>query len=243
MATADIMSTRDDDVHVRVGDGDPFSQDGVSQPSFLRDDIPPSVDNIRFLADECCGGLAHKMRCLGYDVERCETKFTQRGNGLIRAKESQRVFITTDSSVPIQQRKLFTPIPYVMVEGQCDPFKQLFQVMQACDLHYDERRVFMVCLLCNLELVKVPKEDIQHKIRPEEYDSAPPQFLKCQSCERVYRYMKHRSMFIQHMKEMAQTHGFDLKGHTIWEEEDDKAAQHDDHGDGHYHREVIHNNT
>jgi uncharacterized protein with PIN domain len=133
---------------------------------------------MKFLADRTVGKLVKLLRVLGYDVE---YKPSANGPELARtAALGGRTFLTRNQRLRVEIGNL----PVVWVQAN-DTREQLKEVLTQLDLKPDSDRFFSRCLLCNEELLAIPKEGAEGKVPDfiyRSYDS----FHVCSRCKRIY---------------------------------------------------------
>eukprot|EP01113_Clastostelium_recurvatum_P026136 TRINITY_DN3136_c0_g1_i3.p1 TRINITY_DN3136_c0_g1~~TRINITY_DN3136_c0_g1_i3.p1 ORF type:complete len:174 (-),score=23.85 TRINITY_DN3136_c0_g1_i3:106-627(-) len=167
-------------------------------------DVPGEA---RFVADACCGGLANKMRVMGFDVE--WNPHLSQGEAVRQAQHDERVFLTTDTKFPAASKKFFFDIDYVLL-GSNNPFEQLFEVMELFHLQYEERRVFTRCTKCNGVIHTVTKEEVVDQVHPELY-KVKDHFFRCDRCRKVYWEGRVHGLFIGQLKAKAAESEFPIQ--------------------------------
>ncbi|MBM4168675.1 MAG: hypothetical protein FJ215_05910 [Ignavibacteria bacterium] len=148
---------------------------------------------MRFVIDRHLGRLAKWLRTLGYDAF-----FQVDCDDRTLASESRKpdsLFIT--SSKPVTSR--IDPIRSIVVD-KTDIGKQLREIISATgiDLH---AQLFSRCVICNLPVKKVSKEERREKI-PERVFEMFDEFTECSSCGRVYWMGTHTARLIKHLEEL-----------------------------------------
>jgi uncharacterized protein with PIN domain len=139
--------------------------------------VAASAGRQAFIADAMLGRLAKSLRMLGYDTsyspdaEDAELKMT--------ALRESRVLLTRDHE--IAETKLAVQV--VLIESD-HLEEQLVQVVEELELE-PGRELFTRCLICNVEVVEVPKEKVEARVPPYVYETQD-RFAECPSCGRVY---------------------------------------------------------
>jgi hypothetical protein len=73
----------------------------------------------------------------------------------------------------------------IIVVREDNPDLQLRSVMRELGLKIDEQRIFSRCLICNRELGRMPKQEVEGKV-PEFVFSTYSEFRSCPECSRIY---------------------------------------------------------
>lgn len=133
-------------------------------------------EKIKFIADVHLGKLARLLRLLGFDTA-YQNSFSNKELAAIR-REQNRILLSRNRSLS-KNDQIRTFI--LTSEG---PLTQLKQVINQFQLK-DQFHPFTVCIVCNGELEKVPKEDIVHLLQPNtsRYFN---EFWQCDHCKRIY---------------------------------------------------------
>jgi uncharacterized protein len=166
---------------------DRLLQDGdrvAVYPKFEALDITPllrvreqTLRSLRFVADAHLGGLAHRLRLLGFDTL-YDNRF--RDEEIERlARVEQRIVLTRDRQ--LLKRRGITHGCYVRAQR---PEEQLRELFDRLDLARSVRP-FTRCLRCNGTLRAVDRERVASALSPavaERY----PRFALCDGCGRVF---------------------------------------------------------
>ncbi len=130
----------------------------------------------RFIVDRMLGRLAKWLRILGYDT------IYWRGDDARALMEMGRgrIFLTRTAKFPRGGG-----FQGIIVVREDDPKLQLRNIIGKLGLKVDERRIFSRCLLCNQQLGKVPKEEVEGRV-PDFVFSAYSEFRSCPQCSRIY---------------------------------------------------------
>lgn len=130
-----------------------------------------------FVADAMLGGLAKKLRMLGYDTLYRAGIDDRELKGI--ALRERRVLLTRDHEVA----ETSLPVTVVFIESD-DMSEQLSQVVEELGLDTDSGS-FSRCTLCNEPLEPVEKASVRELVPPYVY-STQSRFARCPSCRRVY---------------------------------------------------------
>jgi uncharacterized protein len=134
------------------------------------------MEPFRFVADVHLGKLARLLRMLGFDVlysneaSPAQLATTTMAEGRILLSKS--VAFAQQASLPL------------LVIDSSNPVQQLQQVIAHFQLQ-NALRPFTRCLLCNGQLLPVPKAAIEQALQPGTR-AAFNQFWQCTNCRRIY---------------------------------------------------------
>jgi uncharacterized protein with PIN domain len=164
----------------RLTDGDRVSV----YPKFEALDVTPllrvrdhPLRTIRFIADAHLGGLAHRLRLLGFDTLYDNHFDDQEIEQLALAQ--QRIVLTRDRQLLKRRR-----ITHGCFVRALQPQQQLREVFERLDLAR-AARPFTRCLSCNGTLRPAPKDSIAAAVPAEVLDRYP-RFTVCEGCARVF---------------------------------------------------------
>ncbi len=153
-------------------------------PKFERLDIAPLLKvrerplrELRFIADAHLGGLARRLRMLGFDVL-YRNSYDDAEVARI-ARDEGRVVLTRDRN--LLMHRAITHGSYIHA---IDPRRQLAEVLDRLDLRR-AIRPFTRCLCCNAPLQPVDKSAIAERIPPTTrryYDN----YWQCTGCAHIY---------------------------------------------------------
>lgn len=137
---------------------------------------------MKFLATKELGRLCKWLRILGYDCEYfAEDNLTSL---TIKSLQEDRVILTRN--VRLSERAGFK-----VAHIKNDLVKeQLKQVLNELKLKIDEEEMFTRCVICNLLLEEIKKEEAEDKVPPFVY-KAHDNFVRCPKCKRVYWHGTH----------------------------------------------------
>lgn len=133
---------------------------------------------MRFILTPELGRLAKWLRILGFDA----VYFTQINFSslLIQALRDNRIILTRNSHF-INKARVTKAIEIKSEKVS----QQLKQVLQELSLRLDSERMFSRCIICNIELNEIDKQQVKDKV-PEYVFRTQDEFLTCPSCQRVY---------------------------------------------------------
>jgi uncharacterized protein with PIN domain len=149
---------------------------------------------IKFLADRMLGKLAKELRMLGYDTA------YYRGEGaypLIKlAREEDRVILTRNT-------KLFPKRPedHIVQVMEVKSSLQLRELLQKKVISLKERAPFSRCLLCNLPLDEIPRDEAEGKV-PDYILYQQKTFSRCPQCLRIYWQGSHQDHMLTKVDEL-----------------------------------------
>jgi len=133
---------------------------------------------MKFVADRTLGKLAKELRMLGYDTlyYRGES-----GYPLIKlAREENRVIVTRSPRLTPKR-----PEDRIVRIMENKPILQLRELVQQKVISLLEEKLFSRCLLCNLTLHQISREEAESKV-PDFIFYQEKEFLRCPQCSRIY---------------------------------------------------------
>ena len=139
---------------------------------------------MKFLADRMLGKLAKELRMLGYDTiyYRGENAYP-----LIKlAREEDRVILTRNTKL-IPKR----PEDRIIRVMEDKPPLQLRELIQKKVISLNEKNLFSRCLLCNILLDEIPREEAEGKV-PDFIFYQQKEFFRCPQCLRIYWQGSHQ---------------------------------------------------
>ncbi len=154
---------------------------------------------MRFLVDGMLGGLARRLRVLGYEVR---YDASAKDNDLLTiAGEENMLLLTRDEE--LYQRALAKKIASALVVGETEE-ERLAQMASSFGVRLDTNMAETRCPECGASLIEKSKSDIANEV-PEESLKTYDQFWKCsnQSCEKVYWVGSHWKHIRQTLEEAA----------------------------------------
>ncbi len=142
------------------------------------------VRGMKFIADRMLGKLAKGLRMLGYDT------VYYRGEGaypLIKlAREEDRVILTRNSK--LLPKRPEDRINRIMEDK---PSLQLKELTQKKVISLNKKTLFSRCLLCNILLNEIPREEAEGKV-PDFIFYQQKKFFRCPQCLKIYWQGSHQ---------------------------------------------------
>jgi uncharacterized protein len=149
---------------------------------------------MRFVADRMLGKLAKRLRMLGYDT------VYYRGEGaypLIKmAREEDRVILTRNSKL-IPKR----PEDRINRIMEDKPSLQLKELIQKKIISLKEESLFSRCLLCNILLDEIPREEAEGKV-PDFIFYQQKKFFRCPQCLKIYWQGSHQENMLKRIERL-----------------------------------------
>jgi len=149
---------------------------------------------MKFIVDRMLGRLAKELRMLGYD-----TVFYRGDNAyqMIKlAREEDRVILTRNTKL-IPKR---SEDRLVRIMEDKTPL-QLKELIQKKVISLYEENLFSRCLLCNILLDKIPREEAKGKV-PDFIFYQQKEFSRCPRCLRIYWRGSHQENMQKKVKEL-----------------------------------------
>lgn len=142
------------------------------------------LGDMKFLADCMLGKLAKELRMLGYDTIYYRGEDTHQ---LIqRAREDGRAILTRNTKL-IQKR----PEDRIIRLKEDHPLLQLMELVQKEHISLNRKNLFSRCLLCNVLVVEIPREEAEGKV-PDFIFYQQKTFYRCPQCKRIYWQGSHQ---------------------------------------------------
>jgi uncharacterized protein with PIN domain len=133
---------------------------------------------MKFIADRMLGKLVKELRMLGYDTVYYRGENTYQ---LIRvAREDGRVILTRSTKL-LPKR----PEDRIIRVTEGKPALQLRELIQKGYVSLKEETFFSRCLLCNILLDAIPREEAEGKV-PDFIFYQQIHFSRCPQCSRIY---------------------------------------------------------
>ena len=133
---------------------------------------------MKFIVDRMLGKLVKELRMLGYDT------IYYRGEDahpmIQLARQEGRVILTRNTK--LKPKRSEDRIIRVLED---DPFLQLKELIQKGHISFNEENLFSRCLLCNVLLDEIPREEAEGKV-PEFIFYQQKAFFRCPQCQRIY---------------------------------------------------------
>ncbi len=139
---------------------------------------------MNFIADRMLGKLAKELRMLGYDTIYYPGEDVYR---LIKlAREEGRVILTRNSKLLPK-----TPEDHIIQITEDRPALQIRELLQRGCISLREENFFSRCLLCNVLLDDIPREEAEGKV-PDFIFYQQKHFSRCPRCLRIYWQGSHQ---------------------------------------------------
>jgi uncharacterized protein with PIN domain len=149
---------------------------------------------MKFIVDRMLGKLAKGLRMLGYDT------IYYRGEDfhqLIRsARQEDRVILTRNTKLISKSAE-----DRIIHIQEDNPSLQLSGLVQKGHISLDERNLFSRCLLCNVLLDAIPREEAEEKV-PDFIFSHQNEFFRCPQCRRIYWPGSHQENMQRKVEEL-----------------------------------------
>ncbi len=149
---------------------------------------------MKFIADRMLGKLAKELRMLGYDTVyyRGENAYP-----LIKlAREEDRVILTRSTQFTPKR-----PEDHIVRITEDKPSLQLRELIQRKIISLHEETLFSRCLLCNILLNEIPREQAEGKV-PDFIFYQQKEFFQCPECSRIYWEGSHQDHMQKRIKEL-----------------------------------------
>ncbi len=153
-------------------------------PRFERLDVgslnrlrPRPLRVTRFIVDANVGKLARYLRMIGFDAAYGSDWDDE--TIIRRARREERIILTRDRAM-----LRHGDVTHGYWLRSTDPEEQLQEVVRALDLS-ESVRPFTRCMVCNVELEPVEKDDVVDRVPPA-VSEAFDEFTRCPGCRRIY---------------------------------------------------------
>eukprot|EP01112_Ceratiomyxa_fruticulosa_P024120 TRINITY_DN961_c0_g1_i2.p1 TRINITY_DN961_c0_g1~~TRINITY_DN961_c0_g1_i2.p1 ORF type:complete len:188 (+),score=17.64 TRINITY_DN961_c0_g1_i2:249-812(+) len=154
---------------------------------------------VKFFADCCCARLGKHLRMMGFDtfwLGNCSDR-----DVVLQAKAENRILLTVDKALPIQQAKHMEGLTFMVLTG-ANPPVQLNEVVSRFGLQPELKRLFSLCTSCNVRIQQMPKESVYGKVPPTIYESRKS-FFSCPCCSKIFWYGEHWRKSFEYIKNKA----------------------------------------
>jgi uncharacterized protein with PIN domain len=158
---------------------------------------------MKFLADRMLGKLAKELRMLGYDTIYYQSEDAQQMIQL--ARQEGRTILTRNRK--LRPKRLEDRIALILEDN---PSLQLVELVQKGHISFHEENLFSRCLLCNVLLGKISKEEAEGKV-PEFIFHQQNAFFRCPKCQRIYWPGSHLENMQKKVEELSQLQIADRK--------------------------------
>jgi len=158
---------------------------------------------MKFLVDRMLGKLAKGLRMLGYDTIYYQGEDAQQ---MIQwARQEDRTILTRNRK--LKPKRLEDHITLIMEDN---PSLQLVELVQKGHISFREENLFSRCLLCNVLLDEISKEEAEGKV-PEFIFHQQKAFFRCPRCQRIYWPGSHLENMQKKVEELSQLQIADRK--------------------------------
>jgi uncharacterized protein with PIN domain len=149
---------------------------------------------MKFIADRMLGKLAKELRMLGYDTVyyRGENAYP-----LIKlAREEGRVILTRTTKLTPKR-----PEDRIVRIMEDKPSFQLRELIQIKIISLHDETPFTRCLVCNILLNEMPREEAEGKV-PDFIFYQRKEFFRCPQCSRIYWQGSHQDHMQKKIEEL-----------------------------------------
>jgi uncharacterized protein with PIN domain len=123
------------------------------------------------------GRLSKWLRILGFDAE--YFKEDNASSLIIQALRDDRIILTRNQRLPQAHGIKIILIKQERIKAQ------LSEVLKALQVQPDSEIMFSRCIICNVELAEIEKEEIKDRV-PEYVFRTQEDFITCPKCKRIY---------------------------------------------------------
>ena len=149
---------------------------------------------MKFIADRMLGRLAKELRMLGYDTVfyRGEDPYP-----LVKlAREEGRVILTRNTKLTPKR-----PEDRIVRIMEDKPSLQLRELIQSKIISLHEEIPFSRCLLCNIVLNEIPREEAEGKV-PDFIFYQQKEFFRCPQCLRIFWQGSHQDHMLEKIERL-----------------------------------------
>lgn len=132
---------------------------------------------MNFILTRELGRLATWLRILGFDA--AYFKEDKPSSLIISALRDDRIILTRNHRLPTSRGIKIVRIKAEKIK------EQIKEVLQHFKIEPDSRRMFSRCIICNVALEDIEKEDVRDKV-PEYVFNTQEDFITCPECKRIY---------------------------------------------------------
>jgi uncharacterized protein with PIN domain len=149
---------------------------------------------MKFLVDRMLGKLAKELRMLGYDTiyYRGEDAYPL----IASARQEGRVILTRNTKLIPKRSE-----DRILRVTEDDPILQLKELIQKGHITLDEEQLFSRCLVCNVLLDPVTRDEAEGKV-PDFIFHQQKEFFQCPQCERIYWQGSHQENMQRRLEEL-----------------------------------------
>ena len=149
---------------------------------------------MNFVADRMLGRLAKQLRMLGYDT------IYYRGEDAYRliklARGEGRVILTRNTKLLPR-----TPEDRIVRIAEDSPSLQIRELIQKGYISPSEENILSRCLLCNVLLDDIPREEAEGKV-PDFIFYQQKEFYRCPQCLRIYWQGSHQENMLKRIGQL-----------------------------------------
>jgi len=149
---------------------------------------------MNFIADRMLGKLARELRMLGYDTTYYAGEDAYRLTKF--AREERRVILTRNTKLLPK-----TPEDHIVRITEDRAFLQIKELLQKGYISLNEDALFSRCLLCNVLLDDIPREEAEGKV-PDFIFYQQSQFFQCPRCLRIYWQGSHQENMLKRIEQL-----------------------------------------
>jgi uncharacterized protein with PIN domain len=149
---------------------------------------------MKFLVDRMLGKLAKGLRMLGYDTIYYRGEEAQQMIQL--ARQEDRMILTRNTK--LKQKR---PEDRIIIVMEDNPSLQLVDLIQKGYISLNEETLFSRCLLCNVLLDEVTREEAAGKV-PEFIFYQQKTFFRCPQCQKIYWPGSHQENMQKRVEEL-----------------------------------------
>ena len=148
---------------------------------------------MKFIADRMLGRLTKSLRIYGFDT--LYSNKIQFKDVLRIGREEGRIILTRNSQI----KKMEGEYRYLFIEDN-DPKAQLDEVITGLNLKILLESAFTRCLVCNCELEKIERTDIEGRV-PDHIFETHRDFSFCAICKRIFWKGTHHEKMLELLQE------------------------------------------
>jgi uncharacterized protein with PIN domain len=151
---------------------------------------------MKFIVDRMLGKLAKGLRMMGYDTVYYQGEDAYQLISMAR-REGRMILTRNTKLIPKKPEDLILQVT------EDTPYLQLKKLVQEGKVVLDEEKLFSRCLLCNVPLVEIQRDEAQGKV-PDFILHQQEEFLRCPHCQRIYWPGSHQENMQKRIKELSQ---------------------------------------
>jgi hypothetical protein len=158
---------------------------------------------MKFLVDRMLGKLVKGLRMLGYDTIYYRAVDAQQMIQL--ARQEDRIILTRNTKFKSKR-----PEDHIVLVMEDNPFRQLVELVQKGHISLNEKNLFSRCLLCNVPLDEISREEAAGKV-PEFVFYQQKAFFQCPQCRKIYWPGSHQENMQKKVEKLFQLQIADRK--------------------------------